>query len=122
MAKADLQLLQKERREGSMSQFVVIAEHTPELCPTSNKMTREMMAQGAKVIPELAKKLGLNILTLRVFGPDHIVLAVVEADDIEAVRDFLFESRLIQWNTTRIHATYSLEEALAKADALPTIF
>jgi hypothetical protein len=105
-----------------MSQFVVIAEHAPELCPTSNKMTREMMAQGAKVIPELSKKLGINILTLRVFGPDHIVLAVVEADDIEAVRDFLFESRLIQWNTTRIHATYSLEEALAKADALPTIF
>ena len=105
-----------------MAQFVFIAEHAPELCPTSNQRTREMMAQGAKNIPELVKKLGINIISLRVFGPDHIVHGVVEADDIEAVRDFLFESRLIQWNTTKVHATYSLEEALAKADALPTMF
>jgi hypothetical protein len=28
----------------------------------------------------------------------------------------------VQWNTTKIHATYSMEEALAKADALEAIF
>jgi hypothetical protein len=103
-------------------QFVVIAQHSPELCPTSNAKTREMLKEGATQIPELAKKLDLNILTIRVFGPDHIVLAVIEGDDIEAVRDFLFESRLVQWNTTKVHATYSLEEALEKAEALPTMF
>jgi len=103
-------------------QFVVIAEHSPELCPTSNAKTRQMMKEGAERIPEVAGKLGVNIITIRVFGPDHIVLAVVEADGIEPVRDFMFESRMIQWNTTRIHATYSLEEALEKADALPTMF
>jgi hypothetical protein len=32
------------------------------------------------------------------------------------------QSRLVQWNTIAIHATWSLEEALAKADTLPTIF
>ena len=52
-------------------------------------------------IPQLAEQLGVDIVTLRVFGPDHIVLAVVEANDIEAVRDFIFQSRLIQWNTTK---------------------
>ncbi|MDE2571317.1 MAG: hypothetical protein KGM44_02195 [bacterium] len=103
-------------------QFVVIAEHTPELCPTANAQTRTLMKDGAKQIPDLARKLGLNIVTLRVFGPDHIVMAVVEADKIESVRDFLFESRLIQWNTTKVHATYSMEEALEKAEALPTMF
>jgi hypothetical protein len=103
-------------------QFVVVAEHAPELCPTSNAQTREMMKQGAKEMPNLAQKLGVDVVTLRVFGPDHIVLAVVEADDIEAVRNFVMESRLVQWNTTKIHATWSLEEALAKADALPTMF
>jgi len=103
-------------------QFVVIAEHAPELCPTSNAQTREMMKHGAKEIPDLAQKLGVNIITIRVFGPDHIVLAVVEADDIEAVRNFVMKSRLVQWNTTKIHATWGLDEALAKADELPTIF
>ena len=76
----------------------------------------------APQIPQLAERLGVEIVTLRVFGPDHIVLVVVEATDIEAVRDFIFQSGLIQWNTTKVHATYSMEEALARADDMETIF
>ena len=105
-----------------MPTFAVIAEHPPELCPTSNAQTRQMMREGAPQIPALAQQLGVEIVTLRVFGPDHIVLAVVEAEAIEPVRDFMFQSRLIQWNTTNIYATYSLEEALARADDLEAIF
>lgn len=105
-----------------MATFAVIAEHPPELCPTANAQTRQMLNEGAGQIPQLADKLGVNIVTLRVFGPDHILLAVVEAKDIEVVRDFVLHSRLIQWNTTKIHSTYSMDEALAKADDLPTMF
>jgi len=103
-------------------QFVIVAEHQPEYCPTSNAKIREMMKQGAKELPELAKKLGVKIVTMNVYGPDHVVLAVVEAADIEVVRTFLLQSRLIQWNKTKVHATWSLEEALAKADSIPAIF
>ena len=105
-----------------METFAVIAEHPPELCPTSNARTRQMLKEGAAQIPQLAQQLGVDIVTLRVFGPDHIVLAVVEANDIEAVREFILQSRLIQWNTTKIHATYSMEEAIAKSDELEAIF
>jgi hypothetical protein len=105
-----------------MATFAVIAEHPPELCPTSNANTRRMMKEDAPQIPLLAERLGVEIVTLRVFGPDHVVLAVVEANDIDAVRDFMFQSRLIQWNTTTIHPTYSMEEALARADELEAIF
>jgi hypothetical protein len=105
-----------------MATFAVIAEHPPELCPSSNSKTREMMNEGAGQIPELAEELGVSIVTLRVFGPDHIILAVVDANDIDAVRDFMFQSRLVQWNTTKIHATYSMEEALARVNELETIF
>ena len=105
-----------------MATYAVIAEHPPELCPTSNARTRQMMKEDAGQIPQLAEQLGVEIVSLRVFGPDHIVLALVEADSIEPVRDFLFQSRLIQWNTTNIYATYSLEEALARADELEPIF
>jgi hypothetical protein len=102
--------------------FAVIAEHPPELCPSSNARTRQMMNEGAGQIAQLAGRLGVTIVTLRVFGPDHIILAVVEADDIEAVRDFMFQSRLVQWNTTNIHATYSMDEALARVNELDAIF
>jgi hypothetical protein len=105
-----------------MATFAIIAKHPPELCPTSNAQTRQMLKEGAAQIPQLAEQLAVDIVTLRVFGPDHIVLAVVEANDIEVVREFILQSRLIQWNTTKIHATYSMDEAIAKADEVETIF
>jgi len=105
-----------------MGTFAIIAEHPPELCPASNARTRQMMNEGAPQIPQLAEQLGLDLVTLRVFGPDHILLAVVEANDIERVRDFIFKTGLIQWNTTRIHATYSMDEALARVNDMEAIF
>jgi hypothetical protein len=113
---------QTVKRRYVMGTFAVIAEHPPELCPMSNARTRQMLQEGATQIPQLADELGVDIVTLRIFGPDHTLLAVVDANDIEAVREFVVQSRLIQWNTTRIHATYSMEEALAKVDLLETIF
>jgi hypothetical protein len=105
-----------------MATFAITAEHPPDLCPTANAQTRQMLKAGAGQIPHLAGQLGVGIVTLRVFGPDHIILAVVEADEIEAVRDFALQSRLMQWNTVRIHATYSIEEALALVDTVEPIF
>ena len=105
-----------------MATFAVIAEHPPNLCPTSNAQTRQIMKEGAGQIPGLAEQLGLNIVTLRIFGPDHVILAVVEADDIDSVRDFALQSRLMQWNTVKIHATYSIEEAVAMIDDVEAIF
>jgi hypothetical protein len=105
-----------------MGTFAVIAEHPPHLCPSSNAQTRQILKEGAGQIPQLAEQLGVNIGTLRIFGPDHIILAVVEADDIDSVRSFALQSRLMQWNTVKIHATYSIEEALALLDEVETIF
>ena len=104
-----------------MGTFAVIAEHPPALCPTSNAQTRQMLNEGGPQIPQLAEQLGIDIVTLRVFGPDHIILAVVEADDIESVREFILRSRLIQWNTTTVHATYSVDEAIAMCNELEAL-
>ena len=105
-----------------MATFAVIAEHPPDLCPTSNAQTRQILKEGAGQIPQLAEQLGLSIVTLRIFGPEHIILAVVDADDIDSVRSFALQSRLMQWNTVKIHATYSIEEALPLIDSVEPIF
>jgi hypothetical protein len=105
-----------------MATFAVIAEHPPDLCPTSNAQTRQLLKQGAGEIPQLAEQLGVRIGTLRIFGPDHIILVVAEADDIESVRKFALQSRLMQWNTVKISATYSIEEAVAMVDEVESIF
>ena len=103
-------------------QFVVYAKHPPELCPMSNGKIRQMLKQGAPGLPELAKKLGVKIITMNVYGPDHVILTVVEAADIEAVRNFIVEARLMQWNTITVNATWSFEDALAKVEKVPAIF
>jgi hypothetical protein len=105
-----------------MATFALIAEHPPQLCPTSNAQTRQILKVGAGQIPQIAEQLGVELSTLRIFGPDHIILAVVEADDIEAVRRFALQSRLMQWNTVTIHATYSIEEAVGMIDQVEAIF
>ena len=105
-----------------MATFALIAEHPPELCPTSNATTRQILKEGADRIAPLAEQLGVQISTLRIFGPDHIILAVVEAQDIDSVRTFALQSRLMQWNTVNIHATYSIEEAVAMIDGVEAIF
>ena len=105
-----------------MATFAVIAEHPPQLCPTANGQTRLMLKDGASQIPQLAEQLSVDITTLRIFGPDHIILAVIEADDIDSVRSFALRSGLMQWNTVKIHATYSLEEALPLIDEVEAIF
>jgi len=105
-----------------MSTFAVLAEHPPDLCPTSNAQTRQILKEGASQIPQLAEQLGVEIGTLRIFGPDHIILLVVEADDIDSVRSFALKSRLMQWNTVKIQATYSIEEAVAMIDEVEAIF
>ena len=111
-----------ERMRIVMATFAVIAEHPPDLCPTSNAQTRQVLKEGASQIPLLAEQLGVDIGTLRIFGPDHIILVVVEAEDIDSVRNFALQSRLMQWNTVKIHATYSIEEAVAMIDEVEAIF
>jgi hypothetical protein len=54
-----------------MATFAVTAEHPPDLCPSSNAQTRQILKEGAGQIPQLAEQLGVNIGTLRIFGPDH---------------------------------------------------
>jgi hypothetical protein len=105
-----------------MATFALIAEHPPDLCPTSNAQTRQMLKEGASQIPQLAEQLGVDIGTLRIFGPDHIILLVVESDDIDSVRNFALRSHLMQWNTVKIHATYSIEEAVTMIDEVEAIF
>jgi hypothetical protein len=105
-----------------MATFALIAEHPPDLCPTSNARTRQMLKEGASQIPQLAEQLGVDIGTLRIFGPDHIILAVVDSDDIDSVRNFALQSGLMQWNTVKIHATYSIEQAVAMLDEVEAIF
>ena len=103
-------------------QYVITAEHPPQLCPSSNAKIREIVTTGMPQIPALAQKHGLRIITINIFGPDHTLLFVVESGTIEAVREFLREGGVYQWNTVRVNATYTPEEALKSLEGVEPIF
>jgi uncharacterized protein with GYD domain len=105
-----------------LPQYLIVGQHPPDLCPSANETVRKLSAEGAGQIPELAAKLGVNVQATYVPMNNHMVFAAVEADDMDAVREFAFQSRLGQWNTLELYQVSTLEEALTKVQELPTIY
>ncbi len=103
-------------------QFLIVGEHPPQLCPSANESIRALSAEGGKEMPALAERLGVKINATYVPMTNHKVFVAVEADSIDAVREFTFQGRLSQWNTVEIYATSTLEEALTRVQELPTIY
>jgi len=103
-------------------QYLVVAQHPPDLCPSANEKIRGLAAEGAGEMPALAEKLGVKILATYVPMTNHQVFVAVEADDANSVREFAFQGRLGQWNTIDILQTSTLEEALGRVQELPTIY
>jgi uncharacterized protein with GYD domain len=102
--------------------FLIMAHHPPNLCPSSNQKVRDIAQQAGQEIQSLTEKLGVKVTDNFVTQTSHQVFLLVEADDIEAVRQLAIRSRLGQWNTVEIYATNTLEEALSTADELTPIY
>ena len=103
-------------------QYLIVAQHPPDLCPSANEKVRALAAEGAGEMPALAEKLGVKISATYVPMTNHMIFVAVEADDADAVREFAFQGRLGQWNTIEILQTSTLEEALNRILELPTIY
>ena len=105
-----------------MPQYLIIAHHPPNLCPSSNETVRSQANAMGEQMPNLAQKLGVNLLATYVPMTNHHVYVAVEADDANAVRELAWQGGLAQWNTVEIVQTVSLEDAMTRAEELGTIF
>ena len=103
-----------------MSLYVVKLQHTSEACPTANSKTRERAIKGAPEMSKLAQKLGIKFVAgPLVLGSTHESLAVVDADRIETVEEFILQAGLMQWNTVHVYAAKSLEESMKDLERVP---
>jgi hypothetical protein len=98
-----------------MSTFVIRTIHTPDQCPSSNSKLRERIQEQGPQIPKIGERLGVKITA----GPlvlvtEHEGIVIVEAERIEAVKDFLLESGLMQWQTCRVSLAQPLPDALGE--------
>jgi len=103
-------------------QYLIVAQHPPDICPSANEKIRALASEGGKEMPALAEKLGVKILATYVPFTNHHVYVAVEADDADAVRELTIQGRLGQWNTIEIYQTSTLEEALTRVQEMPMVY
>lgn len=77
-------------------EYVALASHSPEACPGSNAKVRERTQQAMGKLEEIGKKHQVELKSTHVFGPKHLAVFIFEGPGIEAVRDFIQESGLVQ--------------------------
>lgn len=102
--------------------FVVLASHSPEICPTSNAKTKALLLDMAPHIPEIAQKHAVNILAGPFVNREHTAVTIVETDRADSLDDFLVDSRLAQWNQIRVMPSRPLQEGLTEIQEGTSLF
>jgi len=107
-----------------MPQYVIIADHSPDICPSSNARTRARAQEGmGQLLPKLSEELGVQFEVGPLhLDPGHRSIAVVQAPTIEAVAKLAFETGLSQWNTVEVFPVTPVAELMARVDEFPVVF
>jgi len=91
--------------------FMVIHEHTPELCPSDKpemvKKTVDVMGSKAH-----AKECGVKVLGSYMSPPEHVLFFVIESNDYGKIVDFL--RPIMKMGTPRIIPVGILGEVAPK--------
>jgi hypothetical protein len=102
--------------------FVVLASHSPEICPSSNAKTKKLLLETAPQIPSIAQKHGVQIMAGPFVSREHMAVTIVETDNADGLDDFLVDSRLAQWNQVHILPSRSMQEGLTEIQEGTSLF
>ncbi len=84
-------------------------------------MVRERTQQATGRLEEFGKEHQVQLRATHVLGPKHLAVVIFEASGIEAVRDFMQESGIVQWNDTELYPSQTMQEAMQSVSSLPPI-
>jgi hypothetical protein len=102
--------------------YVILAEHSAEVCPTSNAKTRSLLLEIGPQIPKLAEQHKVTLVSGPFVNREHVAVVVAQADRSEDLDAFLTASRLPQWNRVRIIPSLPIEEGMKEIQAANSIF
>ena len=107
-----------------MPQYAILAEHSAEVCPTSNSKSRVRAIQGlGQDMPRLAAEASITFVTGPLhLDPSHRFIAVVDAPNIEAVTQLVHATGMSQWNTVEVCPVLPLADMMGDLDAFPIVF
>ncbi len=102
--------------------FVLLVNHAPDSCPTSNSKTRDLMLKIITEAPRIAEKSGVKLVAGPFVNREHTIVVIVEAERSENVDRFLVETRLGHWNAVRILPSLTMEEGMKEVQAATPVF
>jgi hypothetical protein len=102
--------------------YVLLATHSPDICPTSNARTRELVQKRSSEMPDLARKHGIRIIAGPLVSREHLSVVVLEAAAAERVDRFIAESGLAQWNSVRVVPSITMEEGMKELTESKPVF
>ena len=92
--------------------YVIIGEHSAEVCPTSNAKTKALLLEMAPQIPKIAEQNEVTIVAGPFVNREHTTVVIVESDKAESVDTFLVQARLPQWNRVRVIPSMHIQEGI----------
>ncbi len=98
-----------------MSQFLIVARHSPENCPIANERAKRVSIEAMDKLPELAKKDGVKVLNMWSDVPGHTMYQFFDAPSSEALQKLYMEPevmRLGAFNTVEIKPILSAEDSM----------
>jgi hypothetical protein len=107
-----------------MPQYVILADHSPDICPSSNARSRARAQEGmGQLMPKLAQEGGITFQTGPLhLDPGHRTIAVVDAPNIEAVTKLVFDSGMAQWNTVEVSPVTPVAELMEDVERFPIVY
>ena len=108
-----------------MPQYAILADHSPEVCPTSN--SREPGARHSGPGPGHAhgsppRRASPSSPARSTSTPGTASLSVVDAPSIEAVTQLVHATGMSQWNTVEVCPVLPLADMMGDLDAFPIVF
>jgi len=107
-----------------LPQYVILAEHTPDICPTTNGRVRARAREGlVELLPKLSKDAGVTFKAGPLhLDPGHRMIAFVDAPSIETVTKLVFDTGLSQWNSVEVCPATPSSERMLRVDEFPTLY
>ena len=102
--------------------YVILAEHSAEVCPTSNAKSKALLLDMGPQIPKIAEQNSVNIIAGPFVNHEHTAVVIAETDRAENLYDFLTQTRLPQWNRIRILPSIPLAEGLDEVSESASLF
>lgn len=95
--------------------FMQTSRHTAESCPMHNEKTKKAVVDLMGKLGQLTKKHGIKVVGNWTSAPEHLMVIVYDAPNMEALMKFSMEPEVMTWfayNTTETRLVMTTEDVM----------